>query len=90
MDGSWLRSRTALRERRARPSLSRCGRCVFGSIRAGGIEIAVGGYIDDGGFLATHGHRSFRPPDPPNRVGEQFAELPTYRRAASATYLASR
>ncbi len=32
------------------------GGCVFGSIYEGELEVAVGGYVHDGGCLASYGH----------------------------------
>jgi hypothetical protein len=32
------------------------GGCVFGSVHDGTVDVAVGGYVNDGGCLASCGH----------------------------------
>jgi hypothetical protein len=32
------------------------GGCVFGSVHDGEVHVAVGGYVNDGGCLASYGH----------------------------------
>jgi hypothetical protein len=49
-------SSTAVRTAGAAFGLEVDGGCVFGSVHQGTVRVEIGGYVNDGGCLASYGH----------------------------------